>query len=53
MEILTDFYGTARYIPYTMLNNAMIKLFEYHIDVFGLIEKGLAIDMNELSTKNK
>ena len=26
----------------------MIKLFEWHFDVFGLIEKGLAIDINNL-----
>jgi hypothetical protein len=25
------------------------KLFEWHIDVFGLIEKGLAVDINTLS----
>jgi hypothetical protein len=25
------------------------KLYEYHIDVFGLIEKGIAIDINTLS----
>lgn len=26
----------------------MIKLFEWHFDVFGLIEKGLAIDINTI-----
>lgn len=26
----------------------MVKLFEWHFDVFGLIEKGLAIDINTL-----
>ena len=26
----------------------IIKLFEWHFDVFGLIEKGLALDINEL-----
>jgi len=29
------------------------KLFEWHFDVGGLIEKGLAIDMNTLTTKQK
>ena len=28
----------------------MVKLFEWHFDVFGLIEKGLAIDINTLDT---
>lgn len=27
----------------------MVKLFEWHFDVFGLIEKGLAIDLNTLN----
>lgn len=27
-------------------------LFKYHYDVFGLIESGLAIDINELNNKN-
>ncbi|MFA7307625.1 MAG: hypothetical protein WC026_13235 [Hyphomicrobium sp.] len=27
------------------------KLFEWHFDVFGLIEKGLAVDINELRNK--
>lgn len=30
----------------------MIKLFEWHFDVFGLIDKGLAIDINTLNEKN-
>lgn len=30
----------------------MQMLFEEHIDVFGLIEKGRAIDINTLSTQN-
>ena len=28
------------------------KLFEWHFDIFGLIEKGLAIDINTLSDVN-
>jgi hypothetical protein len=28
------------------------KLFEWHFDVFGLIEKGLAVDINTLSVQN-
>tara|TARA_B100001146_G_C16196757_1_gene442106 strand:- start:3384 stop:3794 length:411 start_codon:yes stop_codon:yes gene_type:complete len=32
-------------LPYWVIQ----KLFEWHFDVFGLIEKGLAIDINTLS----
>ncbi len=32
------------YLPYNVVN----KLLELHFDVFGLIEKGLAIDINTL-----
>lgn len=28
------------------------KLFEWHFDIFGLIEAGLAIDINELNNNN-
>jgi uncharacterized metal-binding protein len=28
------------------------KLLKHHFDVFGLIEKGFAIDINTLSTQN-
>ena len=34
----------VEFIPYGM----MVKLFEWHFDVFGLIDKGLAIDINTL-----
>tara|TARA_B100000378_G_scaffold236018_1_gene202683 strand:- start:4540 stop:4968 length:429 start_codon:yes stop_codon:yes gene_type:complete len=34
-----------KYLPYGLIN----KLLEWHFDVFGLIEKGLAIDKNTLS----
>jgi len=33
------------WLPYKMVD----KLFEWHFDVFGLIEQGLAIDVNTLS----
>lgn len=33
-----------KYLPYMIL----YKLFEWHLDVFGLTEKGLAIDINTL-----
>jgi hypothetical protein len=33
-----------KYIPFGIMN----KLFEWHFDVFNLIEKGLAIDINTL-----
>jgi len=29
-------------------NETLMKLYEYHFDMFGLIEKGLAIDINTL-----
>jgi hypothetical protein len=29
------------------------KLFEWHFDVFGLISKGLAIDINTLKNQNQ
>lgn len=32
----------------TLRYNSMQKLFEWHFDVFGLIESGLAIDINTL-----
>ena len=31
--------------------NVVSKLFEWHFDVFGLIEKGLAIDINDLTNQ--
>ncbi len=34
-------------LPYDL----MLKLFEWHFDVFGLIEKGLAIDINTFATE--
>ncbi len=46
------------YIDYTAITEldcvkeysyeTLVKLFEWHFDVFGLIEKGLAIDINTL-----
>ena len=33
------------FIPYGIME----KLFEYHFDVFGLIEKGLAVDINTIN----
>ncbi len=29
-------------------NNVMQKLFKYHFDVFGLIDEGLAVDINKI-----
>lgn len=34
-----------QFLPYFVIN----KFFEWHFDVFGLIEKGLAIDINTLN----
>lgn len=36
---------TSQNLPYRYIQ----KLFEWHFDVFGLIEKGLAIDINEIT----
>lgn len=33
---------------YALKYASVVKLFEWHLDVFGLIEKGLAIDINTL-----
>ncbi|KKN55723.1 hypothetical protein LCGC14_0579320 [marine sediment metagenome] len=39
---------------YTNMRYYIIQmLIKWHFDVFGLIEKGLAIDMNTLTTKDK
>lgn len=37
----------ARRLPY----GVVIKLIEWHFDVFGLIEKGLAVDLNTIKLK--
>ena len=31
-----------------MYYHQIVKLFEWHFDVFGLIEKGLAVNYNEV-----
>ena len=35
-------------IPLISNNNMLNVLLKYHFDVFGLIEKGLAIDINQI-----
>lgn len=35
-------------IPNSLNYNQMQKLFEWHFDIFGLIENGLAIDINTI-----
>jgi hypothetical protein len=40
------FKAMIKYAPYTLMQ----KLFEFHFDVFGLIDAGLAIDKNTLET---
>lgn len=37
--------GNLKYVNYEVVQ----KLFEWHFDIFGLIEKGLAIDINTLN----
>lgn len=39
-------FHDAQYLPYLLIQ----KLFEWHFDVFGLIEKGLAIDINTIES---
>ena len=43
-----DYATSEKYIGFKILQNATNKLFEWHFDVFGLIEAGLAIDINTL-----
>lgn len=44
-----NYYENIIYTSYLSLSyEAVSKLFEWHFDVFGLIEKGLAIDINTL-----
>jgi len=50
-EVSTDSYGTARYISWIMIYEPMQKFFEWHFDCFGLIEAGLAMDINSLKEK--
>ena len=38
-------YQKIKYLP----NGIVLQLFEWHFDVFGLIEKGIAIDINTLN----
>ena len=47
-----DFECGTFYLPPIVHHNeygSVEKLFEWHFDVFGLIEKGLAIDINHLN----
>lgn len=48
-EILSDSYGTARYVPFNMIYNVTQKLFAWKFDIRRLIEAGLAINVNILS----
>ena len=42
--ILSEDSVNYKYLPFMII----CKLFEWHFDVFGLIEKGLAIDINDV-----
>ena len=47
LDILCEYNGDVSNdstIPYTVMS----LLFQWHFDVFGLIEKGLAINVNDL-----
>lgn len=46
-EVLHAYYGESP-IAHVMITSFNWWLFEYHFDVFGLIEKNLAIDINTL-----
>lgn len=39
-------------IPHSLNYDQMQKLLEWHFDIFGLLENGLAIDINTLTTKS-
>lgn len=45
LSYLSDFIAD-KVLPYEIFE----KLFELHFDVFGLIEKGLAVDINTIAT---
>lgn len=51
-EVMHSEYGTHQWIDYDFNSNNQYemysRLFEWHFDVFGLIDKGLAIDINIL-----
>jgi hypothetical protein len=65
IKYYVDFLNTY-YVDFDKIEGCLVKrknenftrlneldfLFKNHIDVFGLIEKGLAIDINTLSTQN-
>lgn len=46
-QLLIEDYRWLNQMPYGLIE----QLFEWHFDVFGLIEKGLAIDINTLQEK--
>jgi len=43
LEVYTEEYCTSRYLNVFEIREALEKLFEWHFDVFGLIDQGLAI----------
>lgn len=46
---IPDYWDACmKVIPYETEYRTMQKLFKMHFDVFGLIEKGLAIDINDV-----
>lgn len=57
LEKLESMFGDCTRLTDTMLVNSFTpfgivqKLFEWHFDVFGLIEKGLAISYNDLNNE--
>lgn len=42
-------YPATRYIEWIKIYGVMEKLFEWHFDVYGLIEQGLAVNINTLN----
>lgn len=48
-ELLIKSKNTSMYISLNWINEFHKLLFEWHFDVFGLIEKGLAININTIN----
>ena len=59
LEKLESMFGDCTKLTDTMLVNSFVqngivnKLIEWHFDVFGLIKKGLAIDINSLTQSSE
>jgi len=50
LELETDYERTHNYIEYSKILIIHQELLKAHYDIFGLIEKGLAIDINTINS---